>query len=191
MDRHFLSLPKYCLMFRFLILLIIFTGLQQLHAQQFQRSSGKKKQQSQECGLMIVDLNNGTVHGLNPVSSIEDIKSKLPCFTSEIEEGSDERCGGGIFYENRSIDFFTGLDCISIRTKFGGTITYKRRPVQLLGATSAQVSEIIKKKPEMVKPAGKRICNPQFTGCLMVCWSSIIFLTMSWRSTSATKSYPR
>lgn len=143
-------------MFRFLILLIIFTGLQQLHAQQFQRSSGKKKQQSQECGLMIVDLNNGTVHGLNPVSSIEDIKSKLPCFTSEIEEGSDERCGGGIFYENRSIDFFTGLDCISIRTKFGGTITYKRRPVQLLGATSAQVSEIIKKKPEMVKPAGKK-----------------------------------
>jgi hypothetical protein len=82
------------------------------------------------CGTFVVEILDGKVNGVFPDFTIGQIKEKLPCFTSEEPENSTSKCGGGVFYKDKDIYFYTGRDYIEIREKFKGKLS-----IPLLGAT--------------------------------------------------------
>ncbi len=82
-----------------------------------------------KCGEFTVDILDGIVNGLRPNVNIEEIKKNLPCFTSTEDENSTSKCGGGVFYKDRDIYFYTGRDYIQIGEKFKGKLS-----IPLMGA---------------------------------------------------------
>jgi hypothetical protein len=82
------------------------------------------------CPLFVVNILDGRVNELDPNSTIREIKSKLPCFSTAEEETATAKCGGGVFYKDRDIDFFTGRDYVEIREKFKGKFS-----IPLMGAS--------------------------------------------------------
>src|SRR5437762_12584915 len=82
------------------------------------------------CPTMVVDILDGKVNGMLPDFTIGQIKEKLPCFTSEEPENSSSKCGGGVFYKDKDIYFYTGRDYVEIREKFKGKLS-----IPLLGAS--------------------------------------------------------
>jgi hypothetical protein len=82
------------------------------------------------CPAIIVNILDGRVNELDPNSTIGEIKSKLPCFSTAEEESPAAKCGGGVFYKDRDIDFFTGRDYVEIREKFKGKLS-----IPLIGAS--------------------------------------------------------
>jgi hypothetical protein len=81
------------------------------------------------CPAFLVNILDGRVNELDPNSTIGEIKSKLPCFSGAEEETASAKCGGGVFYKDRDIDFFTGRDYVEIREKFKGKLS-----IPLMGA---------------------------------------------------------
>jgi hypothetical protein len=74
-----------------------------------------------KCPDIYVDVLNGTVNNDIKASSTQDeIKAKFPCFTSAVDEANDAKCGGGIFFKDKDISFFTKRDYIEIGPKFLG-----------------------------------------------------------------------
>jgi hypothetical protein len=82
------------------------------------------------CSTIVVEILDGKVNGVLPDFTIGQIKEKLPCFTSEEPENSSSKCGGGVFYKDKDIYFYTGRDYVEIREKFKGKLS-----IPLLGAT--------------------------------------------------------
>jgi hypothetical protein len=70
-----------------------------------------------------VDLLNGKVNGAEPDFTPGQVKGLLPCFTSEEEESKESQCGGGVFYKDKDLYFYTGRDYIEIREKFNGKLS--------------------------------------------------------------------
>lgn len=127
-------------------------------------SNNSKYTGSTECGLLIVDLSYGSVNGLNPVSSPDQIKGKLPCFTGMTPETSAENCNGGIFYKTRDIYFYTSLDCINIRSKFEGSFVYNRQSIQLIGVSLTELQKIFGKESDYYRsPSSSTHKYPVFT----------------------------
>lgn len=86
------------------------------------------------CPPFIVDVLAGSVNEqLGPKSAIVEIQTKFPCFGSMIEKDSLTVCGG-IFYPDKSINFYTGRQYIEIGEKFKG----KLAPA-LMGASRASL----------------------------------------------------
>lgn len=81
------------------------------------------------CPTFEVDIIDGKVNGLKANARVEDIKNKLPCFTSMESEDSASKCGGGIYYKDRDIYFYTKRDYVEIREKFNGKLS-----IPLMGA---------------------------------------------------------
>lgn len=82
------------------------------------------------CSTFIVDILDGKVNDVRPDFTIGQIKEKLPCFTSAEPEDASSPCGGGVFYKDKDIYFYTGRDYIEIGEKFKGKLT-----IPLLGAS--------------------------------------------------------
>jgi hypothetical protein len=82
------------------------------------------------CPVFVVNILDGRVNELDPNSTIGEIKSKLPCFSGTEEETTSSKCGGGVFYKDRDIDFYTGRDYVEIREKFKGKLS-----IPLIGAS--------------------------------------------------------
>ena len=82
-----------------------------------------------KCGTFVVDILNGKVNNLKPDTPIPEIKDALPCSTSVDEEGGGSKCGGGIYYKDRDIYFFTSRDYVEIGEKFKGQLS-----IPLMGA---------------------------------------------------------
>lgn len=82
------------------------------------------------CPVFLVNILDGRVNELDPNSTIGEIKSKLPCFSGTEEETTSSKCGGGVFYKDRDIDFYTGRDYVEIREKFKGKLS-----IPLMGAS--------------------------------------------------------
>ena len=74
------------------------------------------------CPIFSVDILEGTINGLNPKSTIGEVKTSFPCFTKAVEETSGFECGG-VFYNDRDISFFTERDYVEIGDKFKGKIS--------------------------------------------------------------------
>lgn len=79
------------------------------------------------CPPLVVDILDGKVNGVETTYTSAQVKSQLPCFTSE--ESDSSRCGGAVFYKDRDIYFYTGRDYVEVREKFKGKLT-----VPLMGA---------------------------------------------------------
>ena len=73
-----------------------------------------------KCPDFYVDVLDGTVNGLKPHDTQVEIKEKFPCFTSAVDEGPDAKCGGGIFYKDKDIFFYTKRKYVEIGPKFIG-----------------------------------------------------------------------
>jgi hypothetical protein len=82
-----------------------------------------------KCPDFYVDILNGTVNDLKPNNTPDEIKTKFPCFTSAVDESNEAKCGGGIYFKDKDISFFTKRDYIEIGPKFTG-----RMSVVLMGS---------------------------------------------------------
>lgn len=82
------------------------------------------------CPPLAVDILDGRVNELKITDNINQIKTKLPCFTSMEDESTTAKCGGGIFYKDQDIYFYTGRDYVEIGPKFKGKMT-----IPLMGAS--------------------------------------------------------
>lgn len=78
---------------------------------------------AQDCDSVFVNLKKGTVNGLIPSATQEQVKAALPCFTGDTEDGSDFNCGGGVFYLNHDFYFYTGSDYVEFRKNFSGKLS--------------------------------------------------------------------
>ncbi|PWT74534.1 MAG: hypothetical protein C5B59_10975 [Bacteroidetes bacterium] len=81
------------------------------------------------CAAFVVDILNGKVNELKPNYTPEEIKSALPCFTSA-DVGGNAKCGGGVFYKDKDVYFYTDRDYVEIGEKFKGQLS-----IPLLGAS--------------------------------------------------------
>ena len=81
------------------------------------------------CPTFTVDLLDGKVNGVLPAYTVAQIKQRLPCFTSAEEESATAKCGGGVFYKDRDIYFYTSRDYIEIGPNFKGKLS-----IPLMGA---------------------------------------------------------
>lgn len=82
------------------------------------------------CPTITVDLLDGKVNELLINSNVGQIKKKLPCFTSAEEESATAKCGGGVFFKDKDIYFYTSRDYIEIGPNFKGKLS-----LPLMGAT--------------------------------------------------------
>lgn len=81
-----------------------------------------------KCPDFYVDVLNGTVNDLKPSHTQGEIKEKFPCFTSAEEETPEAKCGGGIFFKDKDIYFYTKRKYVEVGPKFIG-----RTSIPLLG----------------------------------------------------------
>jgi hypothetical protein len=81
------------------------------------------------CPTISVDVLDGRVNELLIKSTVGQIKAKLPCFTSAEEESETAKCGGGVFFKDKDIYFYTGRDYIEIGPNFKGKLS-----IPLMGA---------------------------------------------------------
>ena len=77
-----------------------------------------------QCDNLYFDAVEGTVNGVDPTASMSEVKSKLPCFTGETEEGGVFNYGGGIFFLNHDFYFYTYQNFIDIRKGFKGRMSF-------------------------------------------------------------------
>jgi len=82
------------------------------------------------CPTFSVDILDGRVNELRVTDNITQIKTKLPCHSSLEEESSSAKCGGGVFYKEQDIYFYTGRDYVEIGPKFKGKLS-----LPLMGAS--------------------------------------------------------
>jgi hypothetical protein len=83
-----------------------------------------------QCGVITVDILDGKVNDVEADFTAGQIKKSLPCFTSEEAEGNTSKCGGGVFYKDKDIYFYTGRNYVEIREKFKGKLS-----IPLMGAS--------------------------------------------------------
>ena len=73
-----------------------------------------------KCPDFYVDVLNGTVNDIKPNYTQNEIKEKFPCFTSSEEETSTAKCGGGVFFKDKEVFFYTRRKYVEIGPKFAG-----------------------------------------------------------------------
>jgi hypothetical protein len=73
-----------------------------------------------KCPDIYVDVLNGTVNDLKPSATQVEIKDKFPCFTSAEDETADAKCGGGVFFKDKDLYFYTKRDYAEVGPKFIG-----------------------------------------------------------------------
>lgn len=81
------------------------------------------------CPPFVVDILDGRINELDPRSTIGEIKSKFPCFTSAENETDSARCSGGVFYKSHDIYFYTARNYVEIGPAFKGKLS-----IPLMGA---------------------------------------------------------
>ena len=81
------------------------------------------------CPEFTVDVLYGKVNSLMASATNGQIKNTLPCFSSSEDETSTAKCGGGVFYKEKDIYFYTSRDYIEMGPAFKGKLT-----VPLMGA---------------------------------------------------------
>src|SRR5579863_7564931 len=73
-----------------------------------------------KCPDFYVDVLDGTVNGLKPSYTQGEIKEKFPCFTSAEDESAEAKCGGGIYFKDKGISFYTKRKYVEVGPKFIG-----------------------------------------------------------------------
>jgi hypothetical protein len=102
---------------------------------------------SQGCDKIHVDIEKGTINGLFPKASQEEVKKEFPCFSGETADGSSSNCGGGVFYKAQGFFFYTGKDNINIRKGFTGTFSVnlfdvsEKEAIKILGKPEGDLKD--------------------------------------------------
>ncbi|MCB1659623.1 MAG: caspase family protein [Pseudomonadales bacterium] len=83
---------------------------------------------AKDCQSVVFDLDTGTINGIKPTVSQDDVKAALPCFTGSTPDGDRlngmlYNYGGGVFFNNHNFYFYTGSDFIEVRSDFTGTVS--------------------------------------------------------------------
>src|SRR4051812_6004670 len=76
-----------------------------------------------KCPDFYIDVLDGKASGMKADAQDYDIKKAMPCFSSAEPGGSTVKCGGGVFYKDRDIYFYTDRDYIQIGEKFKGKMS--------------------------------------------------------------------
>ncbi|HEY5408767.1 MAG TPA: hypothetical protein VIJ92_16860 [Ginsengibacter sp.] len=77
-----------------------------------------------KCPAIEINILDGIVNGnILPTSTVGFIKNTLPCFTSFEEEGTTAKCGGGVFYKDKDVYFYTTRRYIEIGPDFKGKLS--------------------------------------------------------------------
>lgn len=90
------------------------------------------------CPTFTVDVLDGKINGLKITDNIAQIKSRLPCFTTADNESATAKCGGGVYYKDRDIYFYTARDYVEIGPKFKGKLS-----VPLMGASRSSLFKML------------------------------------------------
>ncbi|HEX6192843.1 MAG TPA: hypothetical protein VFZ42_10795 [Chitinophagaceae bacterium] len=90
------------------------------------------------CPAISVDLLAGKVNGMEPDFTQGQIKKALPCFTGEEAESKTAKCGGGIFYKDKDIYFYTARDYVEIGPSFKGKLS-----LPLMGASRSGLFKLL------------------------------------------------
>lgn len=77
-----------------------------------------------KCPDFYVDILNGAVNDLKPNNTQNEIKEKFPCFTSADDESESVKCGGGIYFKDKDIYFYTKRKYIEVGPKFTGKTSF-------------------------------------------------------------------
>jgi hypothetical protein len=81
------------------------------------------------CPPFTVDILGGRVNDLRTTSTVGQIKTAFPCFTSAEDESATAKCGGGVFFKDKDIYFYTARDYVEIGPNFKGKLS-----IPLMGA---------------------------------------------------------
>jgi hypothetical protein len=81
------------------------------------------------CASLHFDLVRGTLNGVAPTASMDEVKRRLPCSTGELEETSEMNFGGGVFFLDHDFFFYTGRNYIEVRRHFPVTPGVLGRPI--------------------------------------------------------------
>lgn len=88
-----------------------------------------------DCPEIVVDILTGRVNGIKPDVPYVEMKQQLSCYTfTSVPESDSAKCGGGLFFKDKDIYFYTRRDYIEIGEKFNGKLS-----VPLMGATRASM----------------------------------------------------
>ena len=83
-----------------------------------------------KCPDFDIDILDGMVNKkILPNSTIGQIELNLPCFTGS-EEGPSSKCGGGVFYKDKDVYFYTSREYVEIGPAFKGKLS-----IPLMGAS--------------------------------------------------------
>ena len=77
-----------------------------------------------KCPDFNIDILKGSVNGkIYPNATVDQIRANLPCFSSFQEEGDSSKCGGGVYYKDKGLSFYTRRDYIEIGPDFKGKLS--------------------------------------------------------------------
>jgi hypothetical protein len=129
------------------------------------------------CNAFVVDILGGKVNDVRPDFNNAQVKTKLPCFTSEEADGTG-KCGGLVSYKDKDIYFYTGRDYIQIGPGFKGRLT-----MPLMGATRNSLFKLLG-LPKLKDP-GWDAFQTQY-GCLILYYTAAGKVRMIRFSTKTT-----
>lgn len=106
-------------------------------------------QEEKDKDLIKVDIENGTINGLKPAATMDEIKKALPFFTDETAENQGINCDGGVFYMNNDVYFYTARDYVDIKAEFKGKLSK-----DILNKKIQEVTKLLGTPDHQIKPAG-------------------------------------
>jgi hypothetical protein len=77
----------------------------------------------EKCADFYVDVLAGTVNGAKANDGWDELKARFTCFTSADPEDGSTKCGGGVFFKDKDVFFYTKRDYIEIGPKFVGKMS--------------------------------------------------------------------
>ena len=95
------------------ILLIIFLGIAS-HAQLTSTVS---------CPDFNINILDGRINVVTPAYTVDQIKGQFPCYSSAEQESDSATCGGGVFFKDRDLYFYTRRNYVEIGPKFKGKLS--------------------------------------------------------------------
>ena len=109
-----------------------------------------------DCDNLIFNLEKGDISGVNLTANSEEIKTRIPCFTAATPEGELWlNRGGGVFFGNHGLYFYTKIDLIEARSNFNGMML----PQNVLGLKGADVIKFYG-SPNKIKTAKNQLGEP-------------------------------
>lgn len=82
------------------------------------------------CPTLNVNILDGKINDVPPSYTVAQIKERIPCYTGMEDESANAKCGGGVYYKDKDVYFYTARDYVEIGPKFKGKLS-----IPLMGAS--------------------------------------------------------